>query len=75
MTDLVAIAKRMAVCQRPISRDRVSSSCRNDSQPIVICKDSEIHHFKANYIPMSEIVDTNGAGDAFTGAFLEPIHV
>lgn len=38
--------------------------------PIICAKDGVITKYPAFYVPPEEIVDTNGAGDAFVGGFL-----
>lgn len=41
------------------------------SSPVLLFKDEEtIEEFPVEFLPREEIVDTNGAGDAFVGGFL-----
>jgi len=45
------------------------------SDPTLVCNNGEIQEFPVNHIKPEDIVDTNGAGDAFVGGFLaELIH-
>jgi adenosine kinase len=38
--------------------------------PIIVCQDGQIKEFPVAALAASEMVDTNGAGDAFVGGFL-----
>lgn len=39
-------------------------------EPIIVYKDGEVKTYPVNALPESDIVDSNGAGDSFAGAFL-----
>ena len=36
-------------------------------EPVIIAKDGKIQEFPATHLSQEQIVDTNGAGDAFVG--------
>lgn len=38
--------------------------------PVIVAKDGKIQEFPVKQLTEDQIVDTNGAGDAFTGGFL-----
>ena len=40
------------------------------SDPVIAVEHGKLHSFPVAAIPKEEIVDTNGAGDAFVGGFL-----
>jgi len=38
--------------------------------PVVVCKDGKVSEYSVPKLSDEEMVDTNGAGDAFVGGFL-----
>jgi len=40
------------------------------ADPTIVCDNGEIKEFPVNHVKPEDIVDTNGAGDAFVGGFL-----
>lgn len=38
--------------------------------PVILARDGEITEFKVDLLNRDDVVDTNGAGDAFVGGFL-----
>lgn len=40
------------------------------SEPTIICDNGQVKEYPVNHIKPEEIVDTNGAGDAYVGGFL-----
>lgn len=41
--------------------------------PVLIAKDNKVQEIPVIVLPKEKIVDTNGAGDAFTGGFLSQL--
>lgn len=69
-TDLKEIA--LKICDLPkvgTKRKRVAV-ITNGSNPVILAVDGKIEEFPVAQLSREEIVDTNGAGDAFTGGFL-----
>lgn len=70
MEDLKEIAIR--VCKLPkrnMQRNRVAILTQGPG-PIIVAEDDKISEIIVPFLPAEKIVDTNGAGDAFTGGFL-----
>lgn len=42
----------------------------NGSNPVILAYEGEIQEFPVKKLPHDKLVDTNGAGDAFSGGFL-----
>jgi len=51
------------------SRARMVLITQGD-KPTIVCNNGEIKEYPVNNIKPEDIVDTNGAGDAFVGGFL-----
>ncbi len=69
-TDIKTIAKKMAALPK-FNGSRVRTVViTQGSNPTVVYKNGEIKEYPVIHIPPDEIVDTNGAGDAFAGGFM-----
>ena len=69
-TDLKEIAKKMASLPK-FNGSRVRTVIiTQGSNPTIVYKNGEIKEFPVIHISPEEIVDTNGAGDAFAGGFM-----
>jgi adenosine kinase len=53
-------------CEIPLAEQVISQG----KEPTIVAKGSKSTQFKVPPVDPSEIVDTNGAGDAFVGGFL-----
>jgi len=68
--DVKEIAKKIAEMPKiNQNRKRMVVFTQGDL-PIVVCQEGEISEFPVASLSASEMVDTNGAGDAFVGGFL-----
>lgn len=67
--DLKQVAQKLAAFESKRDRSRlvvITQGC----DPTIICQDGNIQEFKIEKLKDEEIVDTNGAGDAFVAGFL-----
>ena len=71
--DLKEIAQKMAVLPKENSkRDRIVIITQGPD-PVLLCKKGKITEFPIIPIKPEDIVDTNGAGDAWVGGFLSQL--
>lgn len=68
-TDLKAAAAKLAALPKNTKTERVVIFTQG-SHATLVFKGGEVHEFPVPPVPSAEIVDTNGAGDAFVGGFL-----
>lgn len=75
--DIVEIAKRL--CGEPKQRSEVGRVVviTRGHKPIIVAEQTkdgvQIQEFECEQIPDEQVVDTNGAGDAFAGGFLSQL--
>eukprot|EP00053_Salpingoeca_punica_P003361 m.42757 g.42757 ORF g.42757 m.42757 type:complete len:345 (+) comp12136_c0_seq2:79-1113(+) len=67
--DIKEIATKMAAMPKTTSRPRVVVITQG-ALPTVVFAEGKIHEYPVQLLKDEEIVDTNGAGDAFVGGFL-----
>jgi len=70
VTDLKEVAKKAAALPRRKENGSRIVIITQGSNPVILCKDGVVAEIPATCIPADQIVDTNGAGDAFVGGFL-----
>lgn len=72
VTDLKEVAMKTAELPRRKGKENCSRIViiTQGQDPVILCKDGEVTEIPAIAIPADQIVDTNGAGDAFVGGFL-----
>lgn len=72
VTDLKEVAKKAAEFPRRKGKENCSRTViiTQGKNPVILCKDGEVTEIPAVALPADQIVDTNGAGDAFVGGFL-----
>jgi len=72
VTDLKEVAKKAAALPRRKGKENSSRIViiTQGSNPVILCKDGVVTEIPATCISADQIVDTNGAGDAFVGGFL-----
>ncbi|XP_050535489.1 uncharacterized protein C05D11.1-like isoform X4 [Daktulosphaira vitifoliae] len=63
------IARKLSTFEVDDSQKRLVIITQGD-KPVIAATDGVISHYPVSKIPTSEIVDTNGAGDAFVGGFV-----
>lgn len=70
--DLVAIAKSIAKFDSKTGKPRTVVITQGPSETLVVHSDDvdNVKRFPVNKVPDDQIVDTNGAGDAFAGGLL-----
>lgn len=68
-TDLKEIALKLCDLPKVGNKKRVAI-ITHGSNPVILARDGKIEEFPVAPISRELIVDTNGAGDAFTGGFL-----
>lgn len=73
--DLACIAKKVASLPKQNGGRGRTVVITHGSEPTVVATDGHIRLFPAIPIAPSDIVDTNGAGDAFVGGFLSQLVV
>lgn len=68
--DLKEIAHK--ICNLPKQNEKKSRTCviTQGSQPVLLAQDGNITEFAVKKLDQNQIIDTNGAGDAFVGGFL-----
>lgn len=68
--DLKEIALR--ICKLPKQNESRQRVCviTNGSNPVIVAHKEEIKEFPVEKLSEDKLVDTNGAGDAFSGGFL-----
>lgn len=72
-TDLATIAKAIALSQKENTAQPRIVVLTHGAEPTVLVSSAEPdkpHIFKVTALKAEQIVDTNGAGDAFSGGFL-----
>lgn len=67
---VVGIAQKIALLPKQNKARPRLVVITQGADPTLICNGTEVFEFPAEKIPKSEIVDSNGAGDAFVGGFL-----
>jgi len=68
--DIKEIAEKIAAMPKAnVDRSRMIVFTQGDL-PIIVCQDGRISEYSVPALLPSEMVDTNGAGDAFVGGFL-----
>jgi len=72
VTDLKEVAKKTSELPRRKGKEGVKRIViiTQGHAPVIVCKDGEVTEIPATTIAADNIVDTNGAGDAFVGGFL-----
>jgi len=69
-TDAVEIAKAISHMEKKdTSRERIVIITQGD-KPVVVARAGQVREYPVDKVDQAEIVDTNGAGDAFVGGFL-----
>ncbi|KAL6740681.1 hypothetical protein Aduo_014018 [Ancylostoma duodenale] len=68
-TDLKEIALKIAAWEKKSSKPRTVIITQG-ADPIIVAVGSEVTLHEVETVPKEQIVDTNGAGDAFVGGFL-----
>lgn len=69
-TDIKEIAKKCAALPKE-NKDRSRMVIFTQGElPVVVCKDGKVSEYSVDKLTTEEMVDTNGAGDAFVGGFL-----
>lgn len=71
-TDVAEIDKKVAAMPKKFAKDRLVVFTQGTDDTIV-CQNGVIKRFPIIKIDSSKIVDTNGAGDAFSGGFLSQL--
>lgn len=69
-TDLREIALKICDLPKVGSKRKRVAVITHGSNPVILAVDGKIEEFPVAAIARENIVDTNGAGDAFTGGFL-----
>lgn len=67
--DLKEVALKIAASPKKGSKPRTVIFTQGSESTIVACN-GKVEEFKVTPLPKEELVDTNGAGDAFVGGFL-----
>jgi len=68
--DIKEIAKKIAAWPKENkARTRLVVFTQGD-KPVIVCNDGKISEYSVPQLTSEEMVDTNGAGDAFVGGFL-----
>jgi len=68
-TDIEAIAMRIAESVKVTARPRLVVLTQG-TDPVIVVENGKMLRFPVSLIPDEKIVDTNAAGDCFTGGFL-----
>uniref|UniRef100_A0A023F891 Adenosine kinase n=1 Tax=Triatoma infestans TaxID=30076 RepID=A0A023F891_TRIIF len=72
--DLKAIALKMILLPKQNrSRQRIVILTQGSKLPVLLATDDKITEFPVKEVPPEQVVDTNGAGDAFVGGFLSQL--
>lgn len=69
-TDVGEIAKKIAMHPKENGSKSRLVVITQGSEPVVVVEHGKVHKFPVEKLSKSQIVDTNGAGDAFVGGFL-----
>lgn len=69
-TDLREIALKLCDMPKAGGKRKRVAIITHGSNPVILARDGKIEEFPVAPIPREKIVDTNGAGDAFSGGFL-----
>jgi adenosine kinase len=69
-TDLKEIATKMAALPKANDKRSRIVIITHGSEPTIVYHDDKITEFPVDLVPDDQIVDTNGAGDAFVSGFL-----
>jgi len=68
--DLKVVAQKLAELPKANSKRSRAVVFTHGSQPTLVFQDGKVTEYKVPLVPAGEIVDLNGAGDAFCGGFL-----
>lgn len=62
----------MKICDLPKQNENRSRVCviTQGCEPVLLAYDGKIKEFPVDKLPKEKVIDTNGAGDAFSGGFL-----
>lgn len=70
ITDVKEIAKRIAMLPKENGSKSRLVVITQGSDPVVVVSEGEVTEYAVEPLAAADIVDTNGAGDAFVGGFL-----
>jgi len=70
ITDVKEIAKKIAMLPKENGGKSRLVVITQGADPVVVVSEGEVSEFPVKPLAASDIVDTNGAGDAFVGGFL-----
>lgn len=71
--DLKEIAKKIAIIPKENTKRARIVIITQGPDPVILCKEGSIAEFPIIPISEAEIIDTNGAGDAWVGGFLSQL--
>jgi len=70
LTDVKEIAKRIAMYPKENGSKSRTVVITQGSDPVVVVTEGQVSEYPVTALTAEQIVDTNGAGDAFVGGFL-----
>uniref|UniRef100_A0A6B2EI10 Adenosine kinase n=1 Tax=Phlebotomus kandelakii TaxID=1109342 RepID=A0A6B2EI10_9DIPT len=71
--DVREIARRMAELPKVNRKRQRVVVITQGARPVLVVENGELHEFPVQKLDMAEVVDTNGAGDAFVGGFMSQL--
>ncbi|XP_055705425.1 uncharacterized protein LOC129803105 isoform X2 [Phlebotomus papatasi] len=71
--DVREIAKQMAAIPKVNTKRSRIVVITQGARPVLVVEDGVVHEFPVRKLDMAEVVDTNGAGDAFVGGFISQL--
>lgn len=72
-TDIAEIAAKIAEMPKASSHRARTVVITQGAQPTIVAQSGSVRQFPVITIPREQLVDTNGAGDAFVGGFLSQL--
>jgi len=69
-TDLKQIALKMAALPKANAANSRTVVITQGADDVIVCRDGKVEVFPVEQLTDAELVDTNGAGDAFVGGYL-----
>ncbi|WCJ34469.1 Adenosine kinase [Euphorbia peplus] len=71
--DVEEIAVKISQCRKVSGTYKRITVITQGADPVVVSEDGKVKKFPVVLLPKEELVDTNGAGDAFAGGFLSQL--
>ncbi len=73
--DLHLVAKTLAGWKKSNKKRKRTAIVTHGAKPVIVADGTEVREFPVAALTKEQIVDTNGAGDAFVGGFMAQLYL